>query len=484
MQSDGIDLILFGAAGDLSRRKLLPALMQLDNNGLLPQDLRILALSRERMTTEQFMAGQQPTLQSYIGAQRWSQALWERFCQRVHYVAVQFTQVNQFAHLKSQLQAQRIAVFYFATPPSLFQTICENLSAAECLSETSRVVLEKPIGRDFANCKEVNETVGNFFDEQRIYRIDHYLGKETVQNLLALRFANRFINAQWDNTCIDHVQITVAETVGVDGRFAYYDHVGQLRDMLQNHLMQLLCLVAMEPPNTMTAHDIRDEKVKVVRALRVIDEDSVTEHVVRGQYVQGWYRTEELTGYLQLEDADNPDSDTETFVALKAFIDNWRWAGVPFYLRTGKRMGEKVTEIVITYKTLAHNIFGAHENSPNRLVIRLQPNEGIEMQMLSKQQGIEGGMALERQNLDLNFLHASGSERIPDAYERLFLDVIRADQSLFVGREEVEESWLWCDQLISAWQSCRLKVQPYPAGTKGPAQAELLIGRDGRSWHE
>jgi glucose-6-phosphate 1-dehydrogenase len=192
---------------------------------------------------------------------------------------VQFTQVSQYAHLKSQLQAQRIAVFYFATPPSLFQTICENLSAAECLSETSRVVLEKPIGRDFANCKEVNETVGHFFDEQRIYRIDHYLGKETVQNLLALRFANRFINAQWDNTCIDHVQITVAETVGVDGRFAYYDHVGQLRDMLQNHLMQLLCLVAMEPPNTMTAHDIRDEKVKVVRALRVIDEDSVTEHV-------------------------------------------------------------------------------------------------------------------------------------------------------------------------------------------------------------
>ena len=280
------------------------------------------------------------------------------------------------------------------------------------------------------------------------------------------------------------MQITVAETVGIDGRFSYYDQVGQLRDMLQNHLMQLLCLVAMEPPNTMTAADIRDEKVKVVRALRVIDETSVADHVVRGQYTSGWYQAEELTGYLELEDADNPQSDTETFVAVKAFIDNWRWAGVPFYVRTGKRMGEKVTEIVITYKTLAHNIFASHENAPNRLVIRLQPNEGIEMHMLSKQHGIEAGTALTPQTLDLNFLSASGIDRIPDAYERLFLDVFRADQSLFVGREEVEQSWLWCDRLISAWKHNRLKVKPYAAGTKGPAQSDLLIGRDGRSWHE
>jgi glucose-6-phosphate 1-dehydrogenase len=484
VKDNHIDLVLFGAAGDLSRRKLLPALMHLDYSELLSPDLRILALSREDISTDQFMAGQEQTLKAYLGEQRWSEGLWQRFCQRVDYVSVQFTDISQYAALSQQLKPERVAVFYFATPPSLFQTICENLNGSGCLSERSRVVLEKPIGRNHANCKEVNETVGHFFDENRIYRIDHYLGKETVQNLLALRFANRFINAQWDNTCIDHVQITVAETVGIDGRFSYYDQVGQLRDMLQNHLMQLLCLVAMEPPNTMTAHDIRDEKVKVVRALRVIDDATVADHVVRGQYTQGWYRAEELTGYLDLEDADNPDSDTETFVAVKAFIDNWRWAGVPFYLRTGKRMGEKVTEIVITYKTLAHNIFASHENSPNRLVIRLQPNEGIEMQMLSKQHGIEGDMGLIRQNLDLNFLAASGIERIPDAYERLFLDVIRGDQSLFVGREEVEQSWLWCDQLISAWESRRLKVNPYSAGTKGPAQAELLIGRDGRSWHE
>ena len=484
MQDDSVDLVLFGAAGDLSRRKLLPALMHLDYSGLLPENLRILALSREDMSSEQFMAGQEQSLQAYLGEARWSDVLWERFSRRVEYVSLQFTEVEQYAALKQRLTPARVAIFYFATPPSLFQSICQNLHQAGCLFDASRVVLEKPIGRNHANCKEVNETVGQYFDENRIYRIDHYLGKETVQNLLALRFANRFINAQWDNTCIDHVQITVAETVGIDGRFSYYDHVGQLRDMLQNHLMQLLCLVAMEPPNTMTAHDIRDEKVKVVRALRVIDENTVADHVVRGQYTQGWYRAEEMTGYLDLEDADNPESDTETFVAVKAFIDNWRWAGVPFYLRTGKRMGEKVTEIVITYKTLAHNIFASHENSPNKLVIRLQPNEGIEMQMLSKQHGIQGDMALIQQNLDLNFLAASGIERIPDAYERLFLDVIRGDQYLFVGREEVEQSWLWCDQLISAWEQRRLAVKPYPAGTKGPAQSELLIGRDGRSWHE
>lgn len=484
MQDDCVDLVLFGAAGDLSRRKLLPALMHLDFSGLLPEKLRILGLSREEMTSAQFMAGQEQTLQAYLGERRWSAALWQKFAERVEYVSLQFTDLQQYAALEAQLEPTRVTIFYFATPPSLFQSICQNLHESGCLSQRSRVVLEKPIGRDFASCKEVNETVGRYFVEDRIYRIDHYLGKETVQNLLALRFANRFVNAQWDNTCIDHVQITVSETVGIDGRFGYYDQVGQLRDMLQNHLMQLLCLVAMEPPNTMTAHDIRDEKVKVVRALRVIDDTSVSDHVVRGQYTQGWYRAEELTGYLDLEDADNPQSDTETFVAVKAFIDNWRWAGVPFYLRTGKRMGEKVTEIVITYKKLAHNIFASHENAPNKLVIRLQPNEGIEMQMLSKQHGIEGDMALVHQNLDLNFLAASGIERIPDAYERLFLDVIRADQSLFVGREEVEQSWLWCDQLISAWEKRRLTVKPYPAGTKGPAQAELLIGRDGRSWHE
>ena len=280
------------------------------------------------------------------------------------------------------------------------------------------------------------------------------------------------------------VQITVAETVGIEGRWSYYDQVGQLRDMVQNHLMQLLCLVAMEPPNSMTAEGIRDEKVKILRALRIIDSTNVAEHAVRGQYTAGWYRGEAVPGYLEEKECKLERSDTETFVAIKAHVDNWRWAGVPFYLRTGKRMPGKITEIVITYKSLPHNIFSSGNNIPNRLVIRLQPNEGIEMQMVSKLHSLKNKMALVKQNLNLDFLGTSGNDRIPDAYERLFLDVIKGDQSLFVGREEVEESWRWCDALIRAWHEQAVEVKGYHAGSWGPTKAELLIERDGRSWHE
>jgi glucose-6-phosphate 1-dehydrogenase len=281
------------------------------------------------------------------------------------------------------------------------------------------------------------------------------------------------------------VQITVAEPIGIEGRWSYYDGVGQLRDMVQNHLMQLLCLVAMEPPNSMTAEGIRDEKVKIVRALRTIDASSVRDHAVRAQYTAGWLRGEPVPGYMEEEDCPNDDSQTETYVAIKAFIDNWRWAGVPFYLRTGKRMPEKLTEIVITYKALPHNIFAAagREDVPNRLVIRLQPNEGIEMQMVSKLHSLRSKMALVTKNLNLDFLDSSELDRIPDAYERLLLDAINADQSLFVGREEIEESWRWCDDLISAWQNDGPSLQQYQAGSWGPTKGELLIEKDGRSWH-
>jgi glucose-6-phosphate 1-dehydrogenase len=305
-----------------------------------------------------------------------------------------------------------------------------------------------------------------------------------VQNLLVLRFANRFINTQWDQSCIDHVQITVAETVGIEGRWSYYDKVGQLRDMVQNHLMQLLCLVAMEPPNAMTADSIRAEKIKILKALRPIDEATVSEHSVRGQYSAGWSKGTAVPGYMEEEGSADGDSNTETFVAVKAHIDNWRWAGVPFYLRTGKRMSEKLTEIVISYKSLPHNLFGSGVNIPNQLVIRLQPNEGIEMQMVSKKHSLRDKMGLVKQNLNLDFLGSSGMDRIPDAYERLFLDAINGDQSLFVGREEVEESWRWCDGLISAWTKQQLDVKGYHAGSWGPAKAELLIEKDGRSWNE
>jgi glucose-6-phosphate 1-dehydrogenase len=479
----GVDLIIFGATGDLSARKLFPALFQLDAAGLLPDDLRIIAVARQEQTTEGF----HHELLARIGSakrQSISDTAWQQFAQRLTYLSADFSAPSAFKGLQTSLSEARTSLFYLATPPSLFATICEQLSADGCLTGSCRIVLEKPIGESLDTSREVNEILAQFFDEQDIYRIDHYLGKETVQNLLVLRFANRFINSQWDQSCIDHIQITVAEKVGIEGRWAYYDGVGQLRDMVQNHLMQLLCLVAMEPPNSLEAESIRDEKVKIVKALRPIDASSVKDHVVRGQYSQGVIDGEPVPGYFDEEGCEAQGSDTETFVAIKAHVDNWRWSGVPFYLRTGKRMPDKVTEIIIQYKALPHHIFGEGESAePNRLIIRLQPNEGIEMTMVSKRQSLRDKLSLQTHTLNFDFREDGDIDRIPDAYERLFLDAINGDPSLFVGREEIEESWRWCDRLISACEQCGVKVNAYQAGSWGPSKSELLIDRDGRSWN-
>ena len=479
----GVDLIIFGATGDLSARKLFPALFQLDAAGLLPDDLRIIAVARQEQTTEAF----HHELLAKMGSakrQSISDTAWQQFARRLTYLSADFSTPSAFSGLQAELSESRTSLFYLATPPSLFATICEQLSADGCLAGSCRIVLEKPIGESLDTSREVNETLAQFFDDQDIYRIDHYLGKETVQNLLVLRFANRFINSQWDQSCIDHIQITVAEKVGIEGRWAYYDGVGQLRDMVQNHLMQLLCLVAMEPPNSLEAESIRDEKVKIVKALRPIDASSVKDHVVRGQYSQGVIDGESVPGYFDEEGCEAQGSDTETFVAIKAYVDNWRWSGVPFYLRTGKRMPDKVTEIIIQYKALPHHIFGEGESAePNRLIIRLQPNEGIEMTMVSKRQSLRDKLSLQTHTLNFDFREDGEIDRIPDAYERLFLDAINGDPSLFVGREEIEESWRWCDQLISACEQCGVKVNAYQAGSWGPSKSELLIDRDGRSWN-
>ena len=479
----GVDLIIFGATGDLSARKLFPALFQLDAAGLLPDDLRIIAVARQEQTTEAF----HHELLAKMGSakrQSISDTAWQQFARRLTYLSADFSTPSAFSGLQAELSESRTSLFYLATPPSLFATICEQLSADGCLAGSCRIVLEKPIGESLDTSREVNETLAQFFDEQDIYRIDHYLGKETVQNLLVLRFANRFINSQWDQSCIDHIQITVAEKVGIEGRWAYYDGVGQLRDMVQNHLMQLLCLVAMEPPNSLEAESIRDEKVKIVKALRPIDASSVKDHVVRGQYSQGVIDGESVPGYFDEEGCEAQGSDTETFVAIKAHVDNWRWSGVPFYLRTGKRMPDKVTEIIIQYKALPHHIFGEGESAePNRLIIRLQPNEGIEMTMVSKRQSLRDKLSLQTHTLNFDFREDGEIDRIPDAYERLFLDAINGDPSLFVGREEIEESWRWCDQLISACEQCGVKVNAYQAGSWGPSKSELLIDRDGRNWN-
>ena len=478
-----VDLIIFGATGDLSARKLFPALYQLDAAGLLQADLRIAAIGRQRQSVEDFKNELRQKMAGYM-REPIDESVWQRFVPRLDYLASDFAEPDAFLTLRDWLDDSRVSLFYLATPPSLFSTICEQLDGDGCLSGPCRIVLEKPIGESLATSSEVNETLARFFAERDIYRIDHYLGKETVQNLLVLRFANRFINSQWDQSCIDHVQITVAEQVGIEGRWAYYDGVGQLRDMVQNHLMQLLCLVAMEPPNSLEAESIRDEKVKIVKALRPIDAAAVKEHVVRGQYSQGVINSQPVPGYLEEEGCELSSSDTETFIAIKAFVDNWRWSGVPFYLRTGKRMPDKVTEIIIQYKALPHHIFGEGQSAePNRLTIRLQPNEGIEMSMVSKRQSLKDKLSLQTHTLNFDFREDGDIDRIPDAYERLFLDAINGDPSLFVGREEIEESWRWCDQIIAACEQADVTVATYQAGSWGPSKSELLIDRDGRSWN-
>ena len=478
-----VDLIIFGATGDLSARKLFPALYQLDAAGLLQADLRIAAIGRQQQSVEDFKNELRQKMAGYM-REPIDESVWQRFVPRLDYLASDFAEPDAFLTLRDWLDDSRVSLFYLATPPSLFSTICEQLHGDGCLSGPCRIVLEKPIGESLATSSEVNETLARFFAERDIYRIDHYLGKETVQNLLVLRFANRFINSQWDQSCIDHVQITVAEQVGIEGRWAYYDGVGQLRDMVQNHLMQLLCLVAMEPPNSLEAESIRDEKVKIVKALRPIDVATVKEHVVRGQYSQGVINSQPVPGYLEEEGCELSGSDTETFIAIKAFVDNWRWSGVPFYLRTGKRMPDKVTEIIIQYKALPHHIFGEGQSAePNRLTIRLQPNEGIEMSMVSKRQSLKDKLSLQTHTLNFDFREDGDIDRIPDAYERLFLDAINGDPSLFVGREEIEESWRWCDQIIAACEQADVNVATYQAGSWGPSKSELLIDRDGRSWN-
>jgi glucose-6-phosphate 1-dehydrogenase len=485
MMNSNNDLVIFGARGDLAERKLLPALYQLDRAGLLDDCMRIAGLARQDVTTEEFVSNTHENINKYIAESDWDEECWARFSSRLSYVRVDFSKQEEYQNLKDWLNEERTQIYYMATPPSIFGLICKNLHEANCVSESSRIVLEKPIGHDLKSSKEVNGTVGEFFPERNIYRIDHYLGKETVQNLLALRFANRMINSQWDNTCIDHIQITAAETVGIEGRWSYYDKVGQLRDMIQNHLLQLLCMVAMEPPNSLQADEIRAEKVKILRALSPITEDNVDELSVRGQYAAGWIAGEPVVGYMEEEGSERNTSDTETFVALKTYVDNWRWAGVPFYLRTGKRMKAKGTEVVITYKEHPHAIFpDSDDQANNRLIIRLQPNEGIELEMFSKKQGLKERSSLEKRTLNLDFFDSSGESRIADAYETLLLEVIKGDQWLFVSRDEVENSWQWCDTLLDAWHNKGISTKPYGAGTWGPSKSEMLIEKDGRSWRE
>lgn len=478
------DLVLFGGGGDLSMRKLIPALYARDRAGDLPPTAQIICIGRHQWSNEEFVAELNENSKTHISEKTLTPALWEKFCARIRYVSLDATDAATYEPLNDVLRndAGLTRVFYLATPPTLFSKICNNLSARGLATETSRVVLEKPLGRDLASAKQINLEVGQVFKESQIFRIDHYLGKEAVQNLLALRFGNVLFEPLWRREWISDVQITIAEEIGVGNRMGYYETSGALRDMLQNHLLQLLCIVAMEPPLSVTPDAVRDEKLKVLRSLKPFTAATLAKNIVRGQYRAGHIEGKAVPGYRQ-EKAANPDSNTETFVAIKAEIDTWRWAGVPFYLRSGKRMADQLAEIVVRFKPIPHSIFAQSTGSfqPNCLIIRLQPDEGLQLNLMAKTPG--DGMRLKPVELELDFAETFKTPRM-DAYERLLLDVLRGQLTLFMRSDELEAAWEWVEPVLRQWEQEGNEPLPYASGTWGPAAASALIGRDGLQWRE
>jgi glucose-6-phosphate 1-dehydrogenase len=475
------DFVIFGGTGDLALRKLLPALYLRDRDGQLPVGTRIFAVSRAGLDDAGYRDKVRGSLPGFVGESQPTEL--ERFINRLQHVSLDVDDSAAWVELAARLavEANAVRVFYLAVGPGLFGPICRHLDEHELVDAESRVVLEKPIGHDLASAEAINDAVGAVFDESMIFRIDHYLGKESVQNLLVTRFANTVFEPLWNANAIDHVQITVSESLGVGSRGGYYDTAGALRDMVQNHLLQLLCLVAMEPPTYIGRETVRDEKLKVLQALRPVTSDEISSRAVVGQYTAGLAEGRAVSSYVEELDAET--SGTETFVALKAEVSNWRWAGVPFYLRTGKRMKRQYSEIVIAFKPVPHPMFpgtgGVQE--PNRLVMHLQPDESIRLHLVAKEPG-PGGIRLRPVSLDLNFGQAFGTKS-PDAYERLLMDVIRGNPTLFMRRDEIEAAWRWMEPIV-AQVAAGKPPRPYPAGTDGPPAADTLIERDGRAWHE
>jgi len=478
------DCVVFGATGDLTLRKLLPALYYRFRDGQAPEDSRIIGAARSDLDDSAYRERAADALKEHVAKADFDTKTVSRFLDRVHYVRIDATAGNaNWEPFKALLDPSRVRVFYLATAPDLYGPICRNLGAAGLVTELSRVVLEKPIGHDIESARDIIRRVGEVFSEAQTFRIDHFLGKETVQNLMALRFANTIFERLWSADVIDHVQITVAETVGLEGRAGYYDRSGAMRDMVQNHLLQLLCLIAMEPPVSLDADRVRDEKLKVLRALRPMAPHEVAGLTVRGQYAQGAIEGKPVPSY-HTDLGNGEQSRTETFVALKAEVRTWRWANVPFYLRTGKRLPQKVSEIVIQFRALPFSLFQADAGAlqPNRLIIRLQPEEGMRLEMMTKDPG-PGGLRLSPTGLDIRFEKTFGL-RFPDAYERLLMDTVRGDPTLFMRRDEVEAAWSWVEPILEAWASRPEQPRLYPAGSWGPTSAIALIEREGRTWHE
>ncbi|MFK7745300.1 MAG: glucose-6-phosphate dehydrogenase [Roseobacter sp.] len=473
------DLVIFGGTGDLARRKILPGLFRRYCAGQMPKSARIIGAARTEMDDDAYIAMVADAIIEFNEGTDCDDGTLAGFLECVSYVSIDATGERGWEELKTKVVSiDRIEAYYFSVGPSLFESLAERLQSHGLADRRARIVVEKPFGRDLATAQELNATLARYFDERQIYRIDHYLGKETVQNLMAVRFGNMLFEPLWNSQFVDHIQITVAETVGVGGRGEYYDRAGAMRDMVQNHLMQLLCLIAMEPPSRFDPDAVRDEKLKVIRALDPVE----PHHVVRGQYDADPDDPEEWPDYRTA--AGNPRSKTESFLALKTHIANWRWAGTPFYLRTGKRMKARSSEITVVFKETPHSIFaedaGRHRNV---LSIRLQPNEGITLGVTIKEPG-PGGMRLIDVPLDMTFAEAlgpDGGENV-DAYERLIMDVIRGNQTLFMRDDEVEAAWAWTDPIIDGWTQRGDVPKPYDSHSEGPDASTQLMRRDNREW--
>jgi glucose-6-phosphate 1-dehydrogenase len=473
---DAFDLVIFGGTGDLAKRKILPGLYRRFLQGQMTEDSRIIGAARAELDDAGFRTMVAQAIDEFVPENRRDAEVIAAFLDKITYVSIDAVGENGWDNLKKAVRPNLVRAFYFSVAPSLFGDIAERLHLHKIADGESRIVVEKPFGRDLASAKKLNAVLAKHFNETQIYRIDHYLGKETVQNLMAVRFANILFEPLWKAEYVDHVQITVAETVSVEGRGAYYDKSGAMRDMVQNHMMQLLCLIAMEPPYHFDPDAVRDEKLKVIRALSPVKPDDI----VRGQYLAGMGEG----GYL--EHCEDKSSKTESYIALKTTVSNWRWQGTPFYLRTGKRLRARASEIAITFKQPPHAIFdnesGWHENV---LVIRLQPDEGMNLMVMIKEPG-PGGMRMMQVPLDMSFADALGDEAedVPDAYERLIMDVIRGNQTLFMRGDEVEAAWAWTDPIIQGWEERSDKPQGYDAGSSGPEDALMLMHKDGRRWRE
>ena len=483
------DLVLFGGTGDLAWRKLMPALFQAFRHGTLPEGGRIIGVGRDDLSDEQYRALMQSRFDKVELSKRPSAEEFARFAALLEFVRMDLSKPDDYSRLAATLQARNAdtVVMYVATAPNLFTTVCEQLGASGLNTPKTRVVLEKPLGHDLASNRAINRTVRQFFEEEQVFRIDHYLGKPAVQNLCALRFGNALFEPRWRREHIANIQITISEDLGVEKRGAFYETTGALRDMVQNHALQLLCAIGMEPPINSHADAIRDEKLKVLRSLKPWTQESLSQDVIRGQYASGSIDGAKVPGYREEMGVD-PQSNTETFVALRTEIANWRWAGVPFYIRTGKRLAGRDAHIVVNFRPTPHAIFNSQIGVANRLVINLQPKDGLELHLLAqgqnnRQSKAGAAQALVPVQLDLDFDKRFGSERV-GAYERLLLDVIDDRLNLFVRSDEQEEAWRWVEPMINHWTNDSQGPRPYAAGTWGPSAASAMIARDGHCWSE